>query len=182
MPLSQPFVLIFSTFVLLCGILSIFVSIKTGMSSLTNTLMVALFVLGVVYISYFRFRPEWSGSMQPLSETSLRVVVFTDREEYNLGETINFTVCIVNDKPYAIGIRPPNRFSLCVRNETGQVETGYDTCIDWAVFRTIVVPLRSEHRFEGRPFRNSFKTASNGTYTIRVELDGKSANATVVVS
>jgi len=67
------------------------------MSGFKKTLMVALFVLGVVYISYFR--PEWLGSMQPLSETSLRVVVFTDREEYNLGETINFTVCIVNDKP-----------------------------------------------------------------------------------
>ena len=119
--------------------------------------------------------------MQPLSETSLRVVVVTDGEEYNLWETINFTVCIVNDEPYAIGIRPPNRFTRCVRNETGQLETGYDACIDW-VARNIIVPPRSEHRFKGRPFKDSFKPASKGTYTIHVELDGKSAKATVVVS
>jgi hypothetical protein len=178
MPLPQPFVLIFSTFVLIRGILSIFVSIKVGMSGFKKTLMVALFVLGFICVSYFR--PEWLVSIQPLSETSLRVVVVTDREEYNLGETINFTVCIVNDKSYAIGIRPPNRFSLCVRNETGHVETGYDACIDW-VARKIVVPPRSEHRFNGLPFKYSFKPASKGTYTIHVEL-GKGASTTVVVS
>jgi len=148
--------------------------------SVLATLLFTSFFVGLIYISYSR--PEWLVSMRSLSETSLQMIVITDKEEYNLGETINFTLCIANNRSYAIGMRPPNDLSISILNEAGQVEKTLCIHMDWVAYASIIVPPRSEHKFEGHPFSNTFTPKSKGTYTIHIELDGRQASTTIVVS
>ena len=116
----------------------------------------------------------------PLYE--LRLEIVTDKAEYVLGETINATFYIVNNRTHSVSITPFNEYELSGNSVSNPNKTFIHVFVDYvADVTTIVIPAGSKYRFE----EHSFKPMLKGEFTIQVSIygrnDGLSGNLTVMI-
>jgi hypothetical protein len=116
----------------------------------------------------------------PLYEPRLEIV--TDKAEYVLGETINATFYIVNNRTQSVSITPFNEYELSGNSVGDPNKTFAHVSVDYAAgVNTIVIPAGSKYRFE----RSIFKPTLKGEFIIQVSIhgrnDGLSGNLTVMI-
>jgi len=108
----------------------------------------------------------------------LRLEIVTEKTEYRLGETINATFNIVNDYPFKVKITPFVEYTYSGNSDAEPDKVFVDVYITPEKGATILIPPGAKFTFE----RASFKPTLTGRFTIRVEVAGRSASLTLVVT
>ncbi|MCS7364585.1 MAG: hypothetical protein NDF54_04020 [archaeon GB-1867-035] len=140
--------------------------LRWGMKMRNLMLKYTLLILPVFIIFLgFRYYYEIFIPIVPLDE--LRLEIVTDRSEYVLGEVVNVTFYLVNDRPYPVRIVQPNEYWFAGYSEGDQNKTLVGVFVTPSEEKFITIPPYTRYKLE----QFSFKPALEGSFKIYIVIE-----------